>query len=197
MPYIRVRRPVIASRRVADKPKKDRDPLTVEFGERMRMARLARGISQEELAERCDLHRTEISLLERGEREPRFTTVAKVAGSLGISAGDLLPGMAYDRERGAGGFYVDRVADKSAREYLSALPRMVAAVNAPERRRPPGGGRCAERARCETGPLSLSRPPVDGAGVVRSRGDFLGYTAFERPPQSPRRGVLAQLQLLF
>ena len=40
------------------------------------------GFSQELLARRSGLHRTEISLLERGGRIPRIDTLLKVAGSL-------------------------------------------------------------------------------------------------------------------
>ena len=40
------------------------------FAINLRKARKKKGISQEELGFLCDLHRTEISLLERGGREP-------------------------------------------------------------------------------------------------------------------------------
>jgi transcriptional regulator with XRE-family HTH domain len=49
------------------------------FAINLRKARKAKGISQEELGFRCDLHRTEISLLERGGREPRLGTIVKLA----------------------------------------------------------------------------------------------------------------------
>jgi transcriptional regulator with XRE-family HTH domain len=40
------------------------------------------GFSQELLAQRSGLHRTEISLIERGRRVPRIDTLLKIAGSL-------------------------------------------------------------------------------------------------------------------
>ena len=52
------------------------------FAINLRKARKKKAISQEELGFRCDLHRTEISLLERGGREPRLGTIVKLAGSL-------------------------------------------------------------------------------------------------------------------
>ncbi|HET6494687.1 MAG TPA: helix-turn-helix transcriptional regulator [Thermoleophilia bacterium] len=48
------------------------------------------GISQEALGERCELHRTEISLLERAGRDPRLSTLVKVAAALEVSLADLL-----------------------------------------------------------------------------------------------------------
>ena len=42
-----------------------------QFAENLRTAREKSGLSQEALAEACDLHRTEISLLERCKRSPR------------------------------------------------------------------------------------------------------------------------------
>jgi transcriptional regulator with XRE-family HTH domain len=54
------------------------------FGENLRRHRNAVDVSQEELAPRCSLHRTEIGLLERGERTPRIDTLIKTASGLGI-----------------------------------------------------------------------------------------------------------------
>jgi len=48
------------------------------------------GLSQEALGASCDLHRTEISLLERGKREPRLSTIVRLARGLGIEPRDLL-----------------------------------------------------------------------------------------------------------
>ena len=53
------------------------------FAANLRQARTKVGISQEELGDRCDLHRTEISLLERAGREPRLATILKLAGLAG------------------------------------------------------------------------------------------------------------------
>ncbi len=41
----------------------------------------------------CGLHRTEISLLERAGREPRLTTILKLAQALKIGPCDLLAGI--------------------------------------------------------------------------------------------------------
>jgi transcriptional regulator with XRE-family HTH domain len=62
----------------------------------LRAARSKAGISQEELGDRTELHRTEISLLERGRREPRLGTILKLAGALGASLDELCAGVSWD-----------------------------------------------------------------------------------------------------
>ena len=52
------------------------------FAINLRKARTEAGVSQEELGYLCDLHRTEVSLLERAGREPRLATIVKLAGAL-------------------------------------------------------------------------------------------------------------------
>lgn len=66
------------------------------FAANLRRARLRGGVSQEELARLCDLHRTEISLLERAGREPRLATLLKLSGSLGIAPEVLCEGIHWD-----------------------------------------------------------------------------------------------------
>lgn len=63
------------------------------FADNLRSARQAAGLSQEALGDATELHRTEISLLERAERDPRLITIVKLARGLGISASDLLKGV--------------------------------------------------------------------------------------------------------
>jgi transcriptional regulator with XRE-family HTH domain len=65
------------------------------FGGNLRSARRAAGLSQEEAAVRASLHRTEIGLLERGERMPRIDTAVKLAGAVGVPVADLLAGIEW------------------------------------------------------------------------------------------------------
>ena len=65
------------------------------FAINLRKARQKKGISQEELGFRCDLHRTEISLLERGGREPRLGTIVKLCGALDITPEELCEGVRW------------------------------------------------------------------------------------------------------
>ena len=65
-----------------------------QFAENLRTARAKSGLSQEALAEACDLHRTDISRLERCKRSPRLETVVILARGLGLaSPGELLKGI--------------------------------------------------------------------------------------------------------
>jgi transcriptional regulator with XRE-family HTH domain len=65
-----------------------------QFAENLRSHRERLSLSQEELADICDLHRTEISLLERCKRSPRLETIVVLARALGLSsAGELLTGI--------------------------------------------------------------------------------------------------------
>lgn len=79
-----------------------------QFGRNLAYCRRRAKLSQEELSFRASLHRTEISLLERGCRIPRIDTLVKLAGAVGVSADELLDGL--DWEPGsmvAGTFHFD------------------------------------------------------------------------------------------
>ncbi|MCK6530604.1 helix-turn-helix domain-containing protein [Myxococcota bacterium] len=65
----------------------------------VREARLRAGLSQEALAELAGLHRTYISLLERGQRSPSVEVVSVLAAALGTSASALIS-QAEERLRG-------------------------------------------------------------------------------------------------
>jgi len=65
-----------------------------QFAINLRHHRNRVGLSQEALAAICDLHRTEISLLERCKRSPRLETIVILSRGLGLSSpGDLLDGI--------------------------------------------------------------------------------------------------------
>jgi transcriptional regulator with XRE-family HTH domain len=65
------------------------------FAANLRKARKAKGMSQEELGFRCDLHRTEVSLLERAGREPRLGTLVKLATVLETTPDVLCAGISW------------------------------------------------------------------------------------------------------
>ncbi|MEA5620867.1 helix-turn-helix transcriptional regulator [Cronbergia sp. UHCC 0137] len=56
----------------------------------LRRLRKKIGISQEDLAGKCGLHRTYIGAIERSERNITLQTLEKLAESLGVSPQDLL-----------------------------------------------------------------------------------------------------------
>jgi transcriptional regulator with XRE-family HTH domain len=64
-----------------------------QLGANIRRERRAASLSQMALADRCGLHFTEISRLELAERDPRLSTVVKVARGLGIPPSRLLDGV--------------------------------------------------------------------------------------------------------
>ena len=70
-------------------------PVTPEerFAANLRRQRLAKGLSQEQLAEKTGVHPSEVSRLERAARDPRLSTIVKVARGLGVSAERLVKGI--------------------------------------------------------------------------------------------------------
>ena len=65
-----------------------------QFASNLRLHRERVDLSQEALADICDLHRTEISLLERSKRSPRLETIVILAQGLKLSSpGELLKGI--------------------------------------------------------------------------------------------------------
>lgn len=59
--------------------------LSKQFGERVKQLRLQKGLSQENLAFRSEIHRTYLGGIERGERNPSLKNIAAIAEGLGIT----------------------------------------------------------------------------------------------------------------
>ena len=73
---------------MATKQKTHRDPRREELrrlGERVREQRRNRGLTQEALAETLELSVAYVSLIERGGRNPPYTTVVAIARALGVA----------------------------------------------------------------------------------------------------------------
>jgi len=60
------------------------------LGRAIRDFRLDRRLSQEELAHRSGMHRTYLGGIERGERNPSYTNIRRLATALGVNASDLI-----------------------------------------------------------------------------------------------------------
>jgi transcriptional regulator with XRE-family HTH domain len=73
-------------------PKASRHPraASAAFGNRLRELRAKRELSQDALARATDIHPTMIGRLERGAREPRLSTILRVADGLEVQPGELL-----------------------------------------------------------------------------------------------------------
>jgi len=61
-----------------------------EFGLRIRRLRETAGWSQEDFAEHCNLHRTYVGSIERGERNVALLNLRKIAVTFGISMSKLV-----------------------------------------------------------------------------------------------------------
>jgi transcriptional regulator with XRE-family HTH domain len=69
------------------------------FGEKMRAARAAAGLSQVALSEATKLDRAAISFLERAERCPDLSTLVRVGRALGVTPSELLKGVGEGTRR--------------------------------------------------------------------------------------------------
>jgi transcriptional regulator with XRE-family HTH domain len=86
--------------------------ISSRFAENLVRIRQEAGLSQEELAFRASIHRTQISLMESGKRLPRFETMVKLVGALDTTPAALMRGIAWEPNVSrAGGFRV--VEDRS------------------------------------------------------------------------------------
>ena len=63
--------------------------IVISFGKIVRKLRIERGLSQEDFAELCDLHRTYISDIELGKRNVSLENIARIASALEISISEL------------------------------------------------------------------------------------------------------------
>jgi transcriptional regulator with XRE-family HTH domain len=74
----------------------DQDPkaASAAFGQRLRDLRAREGVSQDGLARETDVHPTAIGRFERGDREPRLTTILRLARGLGVAPGELVDDLA-------------------------------------------------------------------------------------------------------
>ncbi len=61
-----------------------------EFGSRVREERLAKGLSQEELASLAKVHRTYIGMIERAEKNITLLNIEKIAKALDLPVDKLL-----------------------------------------------------------------------------------------------------------
>jgi transcriptional regulator with XRE-family HTH domain len=62
----------------------------IKFGKNLKKERLKKGLSQGGVARILGVHRTYISGLERGARNPSLMTVQKVARALGVKVKNLI-----------------------------------------------------------------------------------------------------------
>ncbi|MFM7853067.1 MAG: helix-turn-helix domain-containing protein [Flammeovirgaceae bacterium] len=61
-----------------------------KFGQKVREERLKQGLSQEELADRANVHRTYIGMIERAEKNITLGNMEKIAKALKIKLSELV-----------------------------------------------------------------------------------------------------------
>lgn len=63
--------------------------LSIKFGERVRKLRNSKNLSQEELADLANVHRTYIGMIERAEKNITLLTIEKIANALNVEIIEL------------------------------------------------------------------------------------------------------------
>jgi transcriptional regulator with XRE-family HTH domain len=64
--------------------------ILIAFGDKVRELRKEKGLSQEELSFKADLHRTYIGMIERAEKNITLTNIEKIAKALDVHPSKLL-----------------------------------------------------------------------------------------------------------
>lgn len=64
--------------------------ILIKFGAKVREIRKAKGLSQEQLSFKADLHRTYIGMIERAEKNITLLNIEKIANALGTSIDHLM-----------------------------------------------------------------------------------------------------------
>jgi len=70
-----------------------RADILIIFGQQVRKLRKAQGYSQENFAYACELDRTYVGGIERGERNLSLRNIERIADTLGISLSELMDGV--------------------------------------------------------------------------------------------------------
>lgn len=71
-------------------PPSDESKTLIALGRAVRGLRKEKGLTQEELAERADLHESYISVIEGGQRNPTWATVRRISYGLGVPLVELI-----------------------------------------------------------------------------------------------------------
>ena len=64
-----------------------------KFGSRVRELRTEQGYSQEQFAAECELDRSYVGGIERGERNIALRNIERIADTLGITIAELMDGL--------------------------------------------------------------------------------------------------------
>ena len=67
------------------------DKTTKEIAKKLKQARLAKGLTQFELADKAGIHSNAFAKIERAERNPSLETLEKLIKALGLKSSDIFP----------------------------------------------------------------------------------------------------------
>lgn len=68
---------------------KSKEKILINFGKRVREFRKEKGLSQEQLAFKANLHRTYIGMIERAEKNITLVNIEKIANALEVDIKEL------------------------------------------------------------------------------------------------------------
>lgn len=92
----------------------------ISIGSRIRSARTALGLSQEQLAEKCNLSTSFIGHIERGSRKMSLETLASLCDALNVSADYLLLDNMPENDMVLGGI-LNEVRKKGSFHYAKLI----------------------------------------------------------------------------
>jgi len=75
---------------LSDKEKRDKERFAKKVGVILQEARHKKGLTQEQLADKAEFHRTYIGFMEQGVYSPNLYSLTKIAKALNIKLSDLL-----------------------------------------------------------------------------------------------------------
>ncbi len=78
------------AKNLSDREKQEKEQFSKKVGVILQEARKKKGLTQEQLADKADFHRTYIGFMEQGVYSPNLYSMAKIAKALGIKLSDLL-----------------------------------------------------------------------------------------------------------
>jgi transcriptional regulator with XRE-family HTH domain len=107
--------------------------LALRFGRNVALYRQLQRFSQEVVAERGEIHRTQMTLFETGQRLPRLDTVIKLASALNLTLPELLEGIRWQQPTvGSPGRWVisDKLTVTDSLENFMGRPRPTGESNA-------------------------------------------------------------------
>lgn len=78
------------AKQMSDKERKRKEAFAKKVGRLLQEARLKAGLTQEQLADKADFHRTYIGFMEQGVYSPNLYTLTKIAKALNIKLSSLL-----------------------------------------------------------------------------------------------------------